>query len=83
MVVIGVKALTAEFCVADWLAIEVVATRGAVKTSRVKVECEVAPAASRIVTVYVPDAVAEVGVPVISPVLVLRVSPAGRAGETE
>ena len=59
------------------------AASGAGVTSRVKVPVAVAPAASVPVTVYVPEAVGEVGVPVIWPVDGLRVSPAGRAGDTE
>jgi hypothetical protein len=35
------------------------------------------------VTVYVPEAAATEGVPLIAPVVVLNVSPAGNAGEIE
>ena len=41
------------------------------------------PLASVAVTVYVPNGVSVVGVPVISPVVVLKLKPAGKAGEID
>jgi hypothetical protein len=80
--VTGANGVIAVFSIVVDVAAAVVATRAAI-TSKVKVECAVAPAASIPVTVYVPEAAGDVGVPVIWPVEVLRVSPAGRAGDTE
>jgi hypothetical protein len=74
--------VTATFSTSEEAGVAAVATKAAI-TARVNVECAVPPAASIPVTVYVPEAAGDVGVPVIWPVEVFRVSPAGRAGETE
>ena len=74
--------MIATFSTSEEVGVAAVATKAAI-IPRVNVECAVPPAASVSVTVYVPEADADVGVPVICPVVVLSVKPAGSAGETE
>jgi hypothetical protein len=81
--VTGVTGVSDLFWVALTEATESVTTTGPGKTPKTKVAVAVAPAASVAVTVYVPESVADVGVPAISPVTGLSTRPAGRGGETE
>jgi hypothetical protein len=77
----GVNAVAARFCVNVVEATACVAVT-AVFTVRLKVAVAVAPFVSVTVTVYVPATLAAVGVPVIAPVVELKLSPAGSAGAT-
>ena len=79
--VTGVKAVAARFCVRTVVATACVAVTELL-TVRLKVLLAVAPLASVTVTVKLEAAWVAVGVPVIAPVVVLKLSPAGRLGET-
>jgi hypothetical protein len=76
--VTGVNATIAVFCVPVRLAMDCVATSAAL-TVRLNVLDVVAPAASVIVIVRTVAACAAVGVPLIAPVVVFNVRPAGSA----
>jgi hypothetical protein len=79
--VTGVNEVAARFCVRVALAMACVAVT-AVFTVKLKFDCAVALFASVTVTVYVVAELVPVGVPVIAPVEVERLSPAGSVGDT-